>query len=41
MTYSAVVYRDLVSIALTIAALNDLDVLAFDIQNAYIMADCR
>ena len=41
MTYSSVVSRDSVRIALTIAALNDLDVLACDIQNAYLCADCR
>jgi hypothetical protein len=41
MTYSSVVSRDSVRIALTIAALNDLDVLACDIQNAYLAADCR
>jgi hypothetical protein len=40
MTYSSVVSRDSVRIALTIAALNDLDVLACDIQNAYLCADC-
>jgi hypothetical protein len=41
MTYSSVVSRDSVRIALLIAALNDLDVLACDIQNAYLCADCR
>jgi hypothetical protein len=41
MTYSSVVSRDSVRIALTIAALNDLDIMACDIQNAYLMADCR
>ncbi len=41
MTYSSVVSRDSVRIALTIAALNDLDILACDIQNAYLTADCR
>ena len=41
MTYSSVVSRDLVSIVLMISAINDLDVLACDIDNAYIMADCR
>jgi hypothetical protein len=38
---SSVVSRDSVRIALTIAALNDLDILACDIQNAYLTADCR
>jgi hypothetical protein len=32
MTYSSVVSRDLVRIALTIAALNDLDIMACNIQ---------
>ena len=41
ITYSSVVSRDSVRIALTIAALNDLDILACDIQNAYLTADCR
>ena len=34
ITYSSVVPRESVRIALTIAALNDLDILACDIQNA-------
>ena len=41
LTYSSVVSRDSVRIALTIAALNDLKVLACDIQNAYLTASCR
>jgi hypothetical protein len=41
ITYSSVVSRDSVRIALTIAALNDLDILACDIQNAYLTAKCR
>ena len=41
ITYSSVVSRDSVRIALTIAALNDLDILACDIQNAYFMVVCR
>ena len=41
MCYSSVVSRDSVRIALTIAALNDLDIMACDIQNAYLTADCR
>ena len=36
ITYSSVVSRDSVRIALTIAALNGLDILAFDIHNAYL-----
>ena len=41
LTYSSVVSRDSVRIALTIAALNDLSTLACDIQNAYLTAPCR
>ena len=41
ITYSLVVSRDSVRIALTIAALNDLSILACDIQNAYLSAPCR
>ena len=41
LTYSSVVSRESVSLALTIAALNDLDILACDIQNAYLTAKCR
>ena len=41
LTYASVVSRDSVCIALTIAALNDLDILACDIQNAYLTAPCR
>ena len=41
ITYSSVVSRDSVRIALTVAALNDLDILGCDIQNAYISAQCR
>ena len=41
LTYSSVVSRDSVHIILLIAALNDLKVMACDIQNAYLMADCQ
>jgi hypothetical protein len=41
LTYSSVVSRDSVRIALTLAALNGLQVLACDIQNAYLTAPCR
>jgi hypothetical protein len=41
LTYALVVSRDSVRIALTIAALNDLKIMACDIQNAYLTADCR
>ena len=41
ITYSSVVSRDSVRILLTVAALNDIDVLSSDIQNAYLTASCR
>jgi Reverse transcriptase (RNA-dependent DNA polymerase) len=41
LTYASVVSRDSVRIALTVAALNDLKLMACDIQNAYLTADCR
>ena len=41
LTYSSVVSRDSVGIALLMASLNELEVLACDIQNAYLTADCR
>ena len=41
ITFSLVVSRDSFRIALTIAALNDLDIMAYDIQNAYLTALCR
>ena len=41
LTYSSVVLRDSVRIALTLAALNDLQVMSCDINNAYLTADCR
>ena len=41
LTYLSVVLCDSVRIALTLAALNDLEEMLCDIQNAYLMADCR
>jgi len=41
ITYSSVVSRDSVRIALTLASLNGLEVSACDIGNAYLNADCR
>ena len=41
VTYSSVVSRDSVRICFTIAALHDLQVMAADIQNAYLSAPCR
>ena len=40
LTYSSIVSRDSVRIALILAALNGLQVLACDIQNAYLIASC-
>ena len=40
LTYSSVVSRDLVRIILLAAALNRLQVMACDIQNAYLTANC-
>ena len=41
ITFSSVVSRDLVMIALIIAALNELDIMTCNIQNAYLTALCR
>jgi hypothetical protein len=41
LTYSSVVSRDSVRLAFLIAELNDLDVLACDVGNAYLNAPCR
>ena len=41
ITYSSVVSRDSVRLAFLIAGLNDLDVLAGDVTNAYLNAPCR
>ena len=41
ITYTSVVSRDSDMIAFTIAALNDLKVLACNIQNAYLIAKCK
>ena len=41
LTYSSVVSRDSVRIALTITALNGLSTRSCDIQNAYLIAPCR
>ena len=41
LTYLSVISRDSVRIALTVVALNELEVMACDIQNAYLTADCR
>jgi len=41
LTYTSVVSRDSIRIAFLIAALNDLDVLAADVQNAYLNAPTK
>ncbi len=41
ITYSSVVSHDSVRLAFLLAALNDLDILACDIGNAYLNAPCR
>jgi hypothetical protein len=41
MTYSSVVSRDSIRIAFLVAGLNDLNVLAGDVTNAYLNAPCR
>lgn len=41
LTYASVVTRESVRIGFLIAALNDLEILAADIGNAYLNADCR
>lgn len=41
ITYSSVVSRDSVRIAFMLASLNNLDISACDIGNAYLNADCR
>ena len=40
ITYASVVSRELVPITLTIAALNELDVMSADIKNAYLSSPC-
>lgn len=40
LTYSSVVSRESVKIAFLIAALNDLDLMLYDIGNAYLNAKC-
>ena len=41
LTYSTVVSRDSVRIILTIAAMNGLEVIGDDIQNAFLTAPCK
>jgi hypothetical protein len=41
MTYSSVVSRDSIRLAFLIAALNDLNIMSCDLENAYLNAPCR
>ena len=41
MTYASVVSKDSVRLAFMIAALNDIDILSCDLENAYLNADFR
>ena len=41
LTYSIFLSREYVQLAFLIAALNDLDVMACDIVNAYLNAPCK
>ena len=41
ITYSSVVSRDSVRLAFLMAALNDIDIMACDVGNAYLNAPCR
>ena len=41
LTYSSVVSRDSVRLAFMIAALNDIDIMSCDLENAYLNAPCR
>ena len=41
LTYSSVVSRDSIRLAFLLAELNELDVMACDIENAYLNAPCR
>ena len=41
MTYSSVVLRDSIRLAFLIAALNDIDILSVNLENAFIQAPCR
>ena len=40
VTYASVVLREMVRIALTIVALNDLEAKASDVMNAFLNAPC-
>jgi hypothetical protein len=40
ITYSSVVSRDSICLAFLIAALNDIDIMSCDLENAYLNAPC-
>jgi hypothetical protein len=40
MTYSSVMSRDSIRLAFLIAALNDIDIMSCDLENAYLNAPC-
>ena len=41
LTYSSVIYRDSVNLDFLIAGINDLDIMARDVGNAYLNAPCQ
>jgi hypothetical protein len=41
ITYSSVVSRDSIHLAFLIAALNDINIMSCDLENAYLNAPCR
>ena len=41
ITYSTVVSREYISICITIAALNNVDVIEGDVENSHLSAPCR
>ena len=41
LTYSSVMWHDSIRIAFLIAALNDIDIMSCDLENAYLNAPCR
>ena len=38
--YASIVSRDSIRLALIIAALNNIDILSYDLENAYLNAEC-
>jgi hypothetical protein len=41
ITYSSVISRDSIRLAFVLATLNDLEIIACDIENAYLNAPCQ